>query len=131
MNRVVVTGLGVLAPNGHRPLHILLGKRFKCSEYTLPALFPDGEQRFTRSGRFGEFSVPMAVWLLSIAGQEVRPSRSHVAGHMLHNYGNRIHLAVQHRHQLFIRNLRHRSFGQVLVITEQCERILQIRSREL
>src|SRR5258705_10614011 len=122
MSKLAINGLHDrmgFAANGHRTLQILLGERSKRSEYTLPALFPDSEQCFMRSGGISEFSVPIAVRLLSIAGQKVCPSRSHVARHVLHNDGNGIHLTVQYGEQLFVCYLRHRSFGQVFVITEQ------------
>src|SRR5207247_6377075 len=49
---------------------------------------------------------------------------------MFHDDGNRIRLLVQRREQRLVRRLRHRPFGQFLVVAEKFDRIFQVRRRE-
>src|ERR1035437_4532226 len=78
-----------------------------------------------------ELAVPLAIRLLAVGGQEIRPSRPHVARHMFDDERDGIHLAVQRDGEFRIVDLRHGVFGQFLVIAEERKRILQVRSGEL
>jgi len=65
------------------------------------------------------FAVAIAVGLLTVRGEEVSPARAHVARHMLRHDRDRIRLFIQRGEQLFVRDLLHRPFGELLVIPEQ------------
>ena len=49
---------------------------------------------------------------------------------MLDDDCNRVHLFVQRREQLFVRNLFHRSLSHLLVEMKQCDGVFEVRSAE-
>ena len=101
-------------------------KGSSASEHQIPTRLPQSHERFARGGRVLELGVAMAVGLLAIGGQEVRPARAHVAGHMLYYDGNRIGFRVEGNEKLLVGNLRHSAFGELLVLAKQGERIFQV-----
>ena len=60
-------------------------------KHQLPAIFPPAHDLLARGRRIQlKFLVAVPVWFFSIAGQEIRPARAHVAGHVLHNHGDAV-----------------------------------------
>ena len=111
-------GMG-LATDVHRPTQVAVSQGLDRREDGAPAVLPHRRDRLAGTGRAHELRVAIPVWLLPVGGEKVRPSRPHVARHVLDDDGNGVHLAVQHLHQLGIRHLRHRALGQLLVEAEQ------------
>jgi len=56
-------------------------------------------------------AVPIAIRLLAIAGEKVRPARTHVAHHVLHDEGNRVGFGVERLSQLIVLDLVDGFFG--------------------
>src|SRR5450759_525310 len=134
MSHLPVDGLHhrvFLAADGHRASDIGLAQRTQRAPYAIPAVLPEPHHLRARGRRLDELAVPLAVRLLAIGGQKIRPSRPHVPRHVFDNLRDGIHLAVERQTELFIRDLRHGVFAQFLVIAKQRERIFQVRCCEL
>ena len=68
----------------------------------------------------------MAIRLLSVGGEKIRPPGPHVAGHVFHQQGDGVRLAIQGHVQLGVSGLRHGAFGQLFVLAEERERVFQV-----
>lgn len=133
MQELAVDGLhdGVgLAPDGDSSCEIGGGERFDGGEDGTPAGFPDLDQLPAGLRRCLELAIAVAVRLLTVRGEEVCPTRLHVAGHVLHEGGDGVGFRVEDTQQVGIGNLFHRSLGLLLVLAEQSQDILQIGSLE-
>src|SRR6185503_14917515 len=98
------------------------GQRLDSREHAGPSLLPLLQQRLPCRGWIHEFMIAITGRLLTIARQKIRPSRSHIARDVLDDGRDRICLFIERREELLIRNLRHRSFAKLLVLSEnrQC-----------
>src|ERR1039458_8537623 len=105
---------------------VCVRQRLERAEHAIPARLPKRHQHLAGGRRLLELGVAMAVRLLSIGGQEVRPARAHVAGHVLNNDGNRICFGVERGEKLLVGDLRHSAFGELLVLAEQGQRFFQV-----
>src|SRR5262245_30818407 len=95
--------------DGHCPAEIIRPEGRDGLEQKLPAGFPPGEDRGARIGLAAlELRIAIAIRFLTVACEEIRPSRSHVAGHMLDDERNAVRVWVDDRKELAIVDLRHR-----------------------
>src|SRR6266571_1208086 len=78
-----------------------------------------------------EFRVAIAVRLLSVSRQKVRPARAHVSRHVLHDDGNRIRLRIERGKEPLVRALLDRALSEFFVVSENVGGILRIGCREL
>src|ERR1039458_7132161 len=101
-------------------------QRPERAEHAIPAGLPKLHESLAGGRRLLELGVAMAVRLLSIGGQEVRPARAHVAGHVLDNDGNRICFGVERGEKLLVGDLRHSGVGELLVLAQQGQRFFQV-----
>jgi len=121
----------ILAADGHRAYQIDLAQRTQRAPHAIPTFLPQLHQLRARGRGLDELAVPLAERLLAVGGQEIRPSRPHVARHVFDDECDGIHLAVQRDGEFPIGDLRHRVFGQFLVITKKRKGIFQVRRGEL
>src|SRR5271169_4661892 len=120
-----------LGANRHGSREVGFRERFERIEDVFPATFPLLDQFGARRGWSLKLRVPVAIWLLTIGGQEVEPARAHIARQVFDNGGDGIGLRVEGDEERFIRALRHRSIAQLFVVTKETDGILQIRGVEL
>ena len=90
-----------------RAAEVGVGQRFERGEDRAPSRLPQCHQRGTRGGRRFEFGVTMAIWLLAVRVEEIRPTRAHVARQVLHDHGDRIRLRIERDLKLIVRHLGH------------------------
>lgn len=86
-------------------------ERLERSKHLAPSGLPGVHECLTAGRRLDEFTVAVTVQLFAITREEVRPPRTHVAGHVLDDERDGVHLLVQYRHKLFVRYLVHRTLG--------------------
>src|SRR5262249_35255797 len=72
-----------------------------------------------------------AIGLLPVGRQKVSPARSHVAGHMLHDDGDRVGFRIKDGEQMFVAHLCHGALAQHLVIAKDGERVFNVGRGEL
>ena len=84
-----------------------------------------------RSRRIGKFSIAVAAGFLSVAGQEIRPARFHVARHVFHDHRDGVHVSIENREELLITRLTDGALGKLFVVSEYRGGILHIRCGEL
>ena len=87
-------------------------------EDAVPAFVPALQEFSSRRRRLDKLGVAVAIRFLPVAGQEICPARAHVPGHVFDDDGNRVHLFVERREQLFVRDLFHRALGHFFVETK-------------
>src|SRR6516162_5420234 len=63
---------------------------------------------------------------LTVAGQEVRPSRAQVAGHVLHDQSNAVGLGVWNMEEFFVVELAQRAIGHALVAAKGAEGFVEV-----
>ena len=106
---------------------VSVGKRFERVKDPFPACVPLFHQLGAcRCGRF-EFRVAIAVGLFAVGGKKIAPAGAHVAGHVFHDDGDGIGFGIKRLEELCVGALRHGTFSERFVITENVERIFQIR----
>ena len=62
----------------------------QCVEHALPAIFPLHHQFSPWKLKVEELGFTIAAGLLAIGGEEIGPTRNHVAGYVLHDGGDTI-----------------------------------------
>lgn len=110
---------------------IIIGEGLQGGKDSVPPGLPRLQQGGTGGGWVDEFVVAVPVGLLAVFGEEVGPTRMHVADHMFHNESDGIGFFVEGSEQVLVRNLFNGAFGELLVVAEEREGILEIRSGEL
>src|ERR1041384_6030176 len=110
-----------LAANCDFAFHLCVREWLNRFEDAIPALVPHFHEFSTSGWRFYKFRIAIAVRLLSVAGQEIRPARAHVASHVLSGNSDGIHFFIECLKQLSICNLLHGSLRQFLVIAKERE----------
>ena len=116
-----------LAPDEDRPRKIRVRERLQRGKRYRPTVVPKLHYGFLRRGRLDKFAVAIAVRLFTVAGQEIGPTRAHVAGHVLDDHGNRVHLGVKRDMKLLGRELVDSAFRHLLIEAEKRKRVLQVR----
>jgi hypothetical protein len=95
-------GVG-LAADEDGPAEVLRLQRVEGGEEALPAVLPPlHELRPGRAGRGLELAVAVAVGLLAVGREEIRPARAHVAGDVLDEDGHAVGPGVQAGHDVRI-----------------------------
>ena len=111
-----------LAANHHGALQVGVGQRRQRVEHALPAVLPFGDQLGALWPRILELAIAHAIGLLAVAGQEVDPARSHVAGHVAHQDRDAVRLGIDRGVQLLVRQLLDRLVGELLDLLELVDR---------
>ena len=96
-----------------------------------PAVFPDINHGFAGCGWVDEFGVAVAVGFLAVGGEEVGPAGAHVACHVLHDDRDGVGFFIDGDEELLVGDLLHGAFGELLVVAEYCEGVLEVRRGEL
>src|SRR6185369_9568473 len=119
------------ATNGDGTGEIVVREWFDGAKNVSPAVLPHSQERRAAGGRLLEFAVAIAVGLFAVGGQEIGPTGTHVAGHMLDDDGDGVHLLVERGKKLVIGHLVDGALGHDLVLTEEDERVLEVGGSEL
>src|SRR5256885_16498118 len=72
----------------------------------------------------------MAIWLLAVRRQKVRPTRAHVAPQMFDDERDGVRFRVERDEQVLIARLRDGPFAQTLVSAKDFERVVEVMSAE-
>ena len=107
-----------LCSNRHPTTQVRVRERLQRVEDVFPAPLPQFQKRGARRWRVFKFRVAVAIRLLAIGGQKIRPARTHVPGHMFYDKGDGVRFCVKLGEQAFIGTLRHSPFAELLVIME-------------
>src|ERR1700730_546974 len=73
-----------------------------------------------------ELLITLAVGLFTVAGEEVREARAHIARQMLDQCGHGVRRWINGDEKIFVGKLRHGSFAQALVTTQLAAGFIQI-----
>src|SRR6266700_3848513 len=90
---------------------VFIAQRRERVEQMLPAAFPHFHQCGACFRRILEFRVAIAVRLLSVSRQKIRPARTHVSRQVLHDDGAGIRFRIERGKQSLVRTLRLRPFA--------------------
>src|SRR5689334_1483706 len=74
-----------LSSYGYGAAQVRIGQRLQRAENDRPSVLPKLEERLARGRGVHELAVALAVRFFSVRREEIGPSRSHVAGHVLHD----------------------------------------------
>src|SRR5579864_118539 len=92
-------GMG-LAANGCGTHEFGVRERRESAKHEFPGLFPTFHHLFPSRGRVGELAVAVAIRFFTVGVREAGPPRAHVAGQVLDDDRDRIHLRVENREEL-------------------------------
>ena len=118
-------------PNGDGAAQVHISERLERAKENRPAGFPLIEQLLARGRRIGELAVAVAVRLLAVAGEKVRSPRTHVAGHVFHDDGDRVGLVVELEEKLLVGHLSHSAVAEQLVVAEERDGVFNVGRGEL
>lgn len=96
-----------------------------------PAVLPYFHESGAGCGGIYEFAVAIAVRLFAVGGEEVGPAGAHVAGQVLHDDRDGVGFFVDGDEELLVGELLHGAFGELLVVPEYHEGVLEVRRGEL
>lgn len=116
-----------LAANGHRLGQIGIGQRFERVEDPFPTGMPLLHQLAACRCRRFEFHVSIPIRFFAVSCKEIAPAGTHIAGHVLHDDGDGIRFGVDRLEKLLVAALRHGAFRERFVVTENIERVFEIR----
>src|SRR5437899_3206504 len=120
-----------LGANGNLSTQIFVAQRRERVENMFPSAFP----RFHQCGAcfrcILEFRVAIAVRLLSVSRQKIRPARTHVSRQVFHNDGDRVRCRIERVKEPLVRALLDRALSELFVVSKNVGGILRIGCREL
>jgi hypothetical protein len=103
-----------------------VGEGLDRVENVLPAGAPHGHQLFAGFGSVFELGVAIAVGLFTIGGEEIAPARAHVADHVFDDDGDGVRVGIEGGEEMFVGALVHGALGELFVLAEEGERILNV-----
>jgi hypothetical protein len=117
--------------DGYGPAKVRVGEWQQRIEHILPAAFPHFDQFRARLRRSFKFGVAVAVRLLAVRVQKIRPSRAHISRNMFHDDGDGIGFGVERLEQCFVRALCHGPLRETLVIAKKIDGVFHVGCGEL
>jgi hypothetical protein len=116
-----------LTANRHRAHGVFWLERIERRKHSRPSFLPPAHHFATRRRRVQfKLLITMAVGLFTVAGEEIREARAHIARQMLDQYCNGVRLWIHRDEQIFLSKLRHCSFAHALVTAQLAACFIQI-----
>src|SRR6266700_2405690 len=120
-----------LGANGNLSTQVVIAQRRERVENIFPSALPHFHQCGACFRRILEFRVAIAVRLLSVSRQKIRPARAHVSRHVLHDDDDGIRLRIERGKEPLVWALLDRALSEFFVVSENVGGILRIGCREL